>query len=272
MSDEEKNDVPVVMCFSGSDPTGGAGIQADIETLASMGCHAVPVITAITVQDTQDVQGFSPCDLTMITEQARAVLEDMPVDAFKIGMLGSTEAVEAVHSILRDYPDVPVVFDPVLASGAGTTLVDEDFIDAIVALLIPEATIFTPNSLEARAIAHEADNPEACAHELLDMGAEYVLITGTHENTEKVRNVLYTNHRQLDAYEFERLPHSYHGSGCTLASAIAALLAQGLDPMAACHEAQQYTWQALQAGRRIGMGQYLPNRFFWAQEDTPENS
>ena len=270
MNSEDDFDVPVVMCFSGSDPTGGAGIQADIETLASMGCHAVPVITAITVQDTQDVRGYSPCDLSMINEQARAVLEDMPVDAFKIGMLGSVEAVEAVHSILRDYPNIPLVFDPVLTSGAGTPLARGDFIDAIVSLLLPETTIFTPNSLEARAIAHEADSPEACAHELLDMGAEYVLITGTHENTEKVRNLFFTNHRLLDTFEYERLPHSYHGSGCTLAAGIAGLLGQGLDPLAAVHEAQEFTWQALKHGRRVGMGQYLPNRFFWAQHESPD--
>lgn len=264
---KDEPEVPIVMCFSGNDPTGGAGIQADIEALASMGCHAAPVITAITVQDTQDVQGYSPCDLTGITEQARAVLEDMPVDAFKIGMLGSVEAVEAVHSILRDYRDIPVVFDPVLASGAGTSLVDEDFIDAICELILPETTVFTPNSMEARAIAHEADNLEACAQELLDLGCEYVLITGSHENTEKVHNVLYANHRQLDDFAWERLPHSYHGSGCTLASSLAGLLAQGLDPLAAVHEAQQYTWQALKHGRRMGMGQYLPNRFFWAGDE-----
>lgn len=261
---EPDNEIPVVMCFSGNDPTGGAGIQADIEALASMGCHAAPVITAITIQDTQDVQGFSPCDLTMITEQARAVLEDMPVAAFKIGLLGSAEAAEAIHTILRDYPAIPVVFDPVLASGAGTELADEDLKGAMCSLLLPQTTVFTPNSQEARELAHEADTLDACAHELMDLGAEYVLITGSHENTPKVVNTLYCNQRQLDSYSWERLPHNYHGSGCTLASAIAGLLAQGLDPMAAVHEAQQYTWHSLSAARRVGMGQYLPDRFFWA--------
>jgi len=267
---DSQEDVPIVMAFSGNDPTGGAGIQADIETVASMGGHVAPVITAITVQDTQDVQSYMPLDMSTIIEQARAVLEDMPVAAFKIGMLGSVEVVEAVHSVLRDYGNVPIVLDPVLASGSGTDLADEDLIDVMCELLIPLATVITPNSLEARIICSEADNLDACAHELMDMGAEYVLITGTHENTQNVVNTLYSNSRILDTYTWERLPHTYHGSGCTLASSIAGLLAQGLDPLSAVHEAQRYTWETLSAGRRMGMGQHIPNRFFWALEEEEQ--
>lgn len=266
MVTEEFNGVPVVMCFSGSDPTGGAGIQADIEALASMGCHCAPVITAITVQDTQSLKGYLPIDLTTITEQARAVLEDMPVDAFKIGMLGSVEAAEAIHTILTDYPGIPVVLDPVLRAGGGGELADAEVQDAIIDLLLPLTTVFTPNSNEARELCSEADTLEACAHELMDMGCEYVLITGTHENTPKVINSLYGNNRMMDRYEWERLPNNYHGSGCTLAAAIAGLLGQGVDPLAAVHEAQEYTWQTLQNGKRQGMGQHMPDRLFWAHE------
>lgn len=254
----------IVMCFSGSDPTGGAGIQADIETLASMGCHAAPVITTVTAQDTQSVKSVVPIDLTTIIEQARAVLEDMPVDGFKIGLLGSVEAVEAVHSILQDYRGAPVILDPVLKSGGGDILADAEVQDAICQLLLPESTIITPNTNEARMLCHEADTLDACAHELMDMGAEYVLLTGTHENTAMVTNTLYGNKRYMDKYEWERLPHVYHGSGCILSSALAGLLAQGLDPLAAAREAQDFTWHSLQGALRMGMGQYIPNRFFWA--------
>ena len=262
-----KNDkaLPVVLVFAGNDPTGGAGIQADIETLASMGCHAAPVITAITIQDTQDVKGYFPLDMATIIEQARAVLEDMPVAAVKIGMLGSIEAIEAVTTILVDYPGLPVIFDPVLTSGSGAELADDEMIEAIGKLLLPKTTILVPNSLEARALAREADVLDACAHELLDTGCEYVLITGSHEQTEKVDNVFYGNNLILDSYSWERLEGTYHGSGCTLASAIAGLIAQGLDPLSAVHEAQEFTWKALENGYRIGMGQLLPDRFFWAQ-------
>lgn len=261
--------IPVVMAFSGNDPTGGAGIQADIETLASMGCHAAPVITALTVQDTQGVSRFEATDSMLLVEQARAVLEDMPVAAFKIGMLGSVENVESIHSLLIDYPEIPVVLDPVISAGGGGELANSDIIDAIVSMLIPQTTMLTPNSQEARTLATGADSLDACAQELLDMGSEFVLITGTHENTPQVENRLYAEHRCLETFRWERLPASYHGSGCTLASAIAGLLAQGLEPFTAAHEAQEYAWESLKNGYRVGMGQCLPNRLYWARDDEP---
>jgi hydroxymethylpyrimidine/phosphomethylpyrimidine kinase len=257
--------IPVVMTFAGNDPSGGAGLQADIETLASMGCHAAPVITAITVQDTQRLYRYEAIDAALIVEQARAILEDSPVAAFKIGMLGSVENVEAVHTILRDYPELPVVLDPLITAGGGGELADDELIDAMVNLLFPLATVLTPNSEEARTFAPEADNLDACAQELLELGSEYILITGTHEGTPHVVNNLYGTHRLLESYTWERLPDSYHGSGCTLASAIAGLLSQGLPVTAAVHEAQEFAWESLNNGYRIGMGQHIPQRLFWAQ-------
>lgn len=255
--------IPVVITFAGNDPTGGAGLLADIETLASMGCHAAPVITAVTVQDTQNVKGYTSIEPTLVIAQARAVLEDMPIAAFKLGMIGSVANMEAIHTILKDYPDIPVILDPVLASGNGDPLSDAPMVDAMLNLLVPLATVITPNSDEARRLAHEADSIDACAHELLEIGSEFVLVTGTHEKTPHVINRLYGNRRLLETFTWDRLPHSYHGSGCTLSSAIAGLLAQGLEPFAAIFEAQEYTWQSLQNGYRIGMGQHLPNRLFW---------
>ncbi len=263
--------IPVVMSFAGNDPTGGAGIQADIEAIASMGCQAAPVITALTVQDTRNVIRFEPVAATLLIEQARAVLEDMPVACFKLGMLGSVENVEAIHTILRDYPEIPVVVDPILRAGGGSELATEELIDAVKELLLPQTTVLTPNSEEARRLAPEADTLDACGQELLSAGCELVLITGTHEHTATVDNILYGGMRKLETFSWERLPHSYHGSGCTLASAIAGLLGQGLEPFTAIHEAQEYTWEALKNGYRIGMGQHLPNRLFWARsEDDTE--
>lgn len=259
--------VPVVLAISGSDPSGGAGIQADIEALASQGCHTAPIITAVTVQDTRDIQSMAPLDGMLVAEQARAVLEDMPVAAIKIGLLGSVDVAEAINPILADYPDIPVVLDPVLATGAGTGLADEEIIEAMESLLMPFTTVLTPNSQEARILAPDADNLDACAMSILEQDVEFVLITGTHENTEHVVNKLYGNNRMLESFTFERLAGSYHGSGCTLASAIAGLLAQGLEPFSAIHEAQEYTWEALKQGYRIGMGQALPNRLFWARSE-----
>ena len=264
--------LPVVMTIAGHDPTGGAGIQADIEAIISMGCHACSVVTSVTVQDTTEVIAYAPMDADLLIQQARTLLEDMPVDAIKIGMLASHEIVEAVHSILVDYPNIPVILDPVMASGGGNTLMEDEMQDALLTLLLPQTTILTPNSLEARRLAPDSDTLDACAMSLLDHGCRYVLITGTHENTQQVHNTLYGNNRKLETYSWDRLEGSYHGSGCTLASAIAALIAQGQEPLTALFEAQNFTWQSLQHGYQLGMGQKLPNRLFWAgwEEDGSE--
>jgi hydroxymethylpyrimidine/phosphomethylpyrimidine kinase len=263
----DKNNIPVVLVFAGHDPSGGAGIQADIEALASQGCHAATVITALTTQDTRDVTDFRPLDVTDVITQARAVLEDMPVAVFKLGMLGSRENVEAIHTILTDYPEIPVVFDPVLASGHGTDLGGQALVGAMKTLLLPLTTVLTPNSLEARTLATGADTLNACAQALLDQGVEYLLMTGTHEHTPKVVNRLYHHNRLQETFTWERLPHSYHGSGCTLSASIAGLLARGVEPFTAFHEAQDYTWNALRHGYRPGLGQHLPHRFFWTDDD-----
>lgn len=261
---------PIVLSFAGTDPTGGAGIQADLLTLSSMGCYALTVVTAITVQDTAGVEDTLPVEAEWVIDQARVLLEDMPVAAFKIGMVGSVENCAAVAEVVSDYPDVPLILDPVLASGRGDEMATEDMIDAMRELLIPQTTIITPNSLEARRLADDGSDEERslgdCAKRILEMGCEYVLITGTHENTPEVVNTLYGQDGVIRSDTWQRLPGSYHGSGCTLASAIAATLANGLDIPEAVREAQEYTWQTLNAGFRPGMGQHIPDRFFWARE------
>ncbi len=261
---------PIVLSFAGTDPTGGAGIQADLLTLSSMGCHALTVVTAITVQDTAGVEDVLPIEADWVSDQARVLLEDMPVAAFKIGMVGSVENCAAIAEVVSDYPDVPLIFDPVLASGRGDEMATEDMIEAMREMLIPQTTIITPNSLEARRLADDGSGEERsledCARRILELGCEYVLITGTHENTPQVTNTLYGEHGVIRSDSWERLAGSYHGSGCTLASAIAATLANGLDIPEAVREAEEYTWQALRAGFRPGMGQHIPDRFFWARE------
>ena len=271
---------PLVMSFAATDPSGGAGLQADLLTISSMGCHPLSVVTAITVQDTSGVEDVLPIDPEWVVDQARAMLEDVPVAAFKIGMLGSVENIAAIAEVMADYPDIPLVLDPVLASGRGDELVNDDMLDAMRELLIPQSTIITPNSMEARRLAmnddDENDDPslDECAKRLLLMGCEYVLITGTHEQTPKVINTLYGERGVLRSDSWARLPGIYHGSGCTLAAAIAALLAQDVDVPEAVKEAQEYTWQTLNAAFRPGMGQHIPDRLFWARgeedEDQPE--
>jgi len=184
----------LVLAFAASDPSGGAGLQADILTLASMGCHPLSVVTAITVQDTLGVEGMQALDADWVADQARCLLEDMPVDAFKIGMLGSVEIIAAIAEIVSDYPDVPLILDPVLASGRGDELATDEMQSAMRELLLPQTTILTPNSLEVRRLAEIDDDEKTslaqCAGKLVELGAEFVLVTGTHEATPQVVNTL----------------------------------------------------------------------------------
>ncbi|MGZ8156755.1 MAG: bifunctional hydroxymethylpyrimidine kinase/phosphomethylpyrimidine kinase [Burkholderiales bacterium] len=229
------------------------------------------VFTAVTIQDTPGVDDESPIDAEWVADQARCVLEDMPVAAFKIGVLGSVETIAAIAEVVSDYPEIPLVLDPVLASGRGDELASEEMVVALRELLVPQTTIITPNSLEARRLAaeDEEDDPDLaeCARRLIASGCEYVLVTGTHENTPQVVNTLYGQDGVLRSDSWQRLPGSYHGSGCTLASAIAATIANGLPIGDAVKDAQEYTWQTLKAAFRPGMGQHIPDRLFWARED-----
>lgn len=278
MRDPDPDFPPIVLTFAASDPSGGAGLQADVLTLASMGCHPLSVLTAITVQDTMGVEGVQALDAEWVADQARCLLEDMPIDAFKIGVLGSVENIAAIAEILSDYPDVPLILDPVLASGRGDELSSEEMTHALRELLLPQTTVLTPNSMEARRLAESEDDEEptliVCAERLLGMGAEFVLVTGTHEQTPEVVNTLYGRGGIVRSDAWPRLSGSYHGSGCTLASAIAAMLANGLAVPEAVREAQDYTWNTLKKAYRPGMGQFLPDRLFWAREDadTPGES
>lgn len=271
MSESVSLSPPVVMILAGNDPTGGAGIAADIETLVSLGCHPAPVVTALTVQDTHNVHALWPVDPDLVLAQARAVLADLPVAVIKIGVIGSADNAAALHELLIAHPDLPVVLDPVLAAGGGTALANSSLIEAIRDLLLPRTTVLTPNSLEARRLAPEADTLEACGMALLARGCRQVLLTGGHESTAEVINTLYGNNRRLESWRWPRLPGEHHGSGCTLSAAIAALLAQihylDSEPalLSAIYQAQQYTWRSLQAGYRVGRGQLIPNRLFWAE-------
>lgn len=257
---------PVVLLFAGADPTGGAGIAADIQTVSAIGCHPAPVITAVTAQDTSGLKQYSAAATQLVIAQARAILEDMPVAVFKTGMLGNAANLAAVATIVNDYPDIPLVVDPVLATGAGDELSDQPLEQGYRNLLFPGATLATPNSLEIKRLAVNADTAEACAQELLSLGCEFLLCTGSHESTPDVVHRLYGHHRLLETITQKRLPHDYHGSGCTLAAAIAATMAQGLEIAEAVRQSLDFTWKSLARAHQLGTGQYLPDRQFWTQD------
>jgi len=263
------NTSPKVMTFSATDPTGGAGLQADLLTLSSLACHPLSITTAITVQDTVGVNALMPVDSQWVNDQARTILEDTEVSVFKLGLLGSADNIAMVAEIITDYPDIPLILDPILASGRGDELVDSEMIEAMVQLLFPLATLITPNSSEAKKLVSDGGEEtsdikiDECASRFINMGSKNILITGTHEKTKKVVNTFYSNDGGIKPFQWERLEGSYHGSGCTLASAIAGYCAQGFLLEAAVEEGQYFTWQALKNAFKAGMGQAIPDRFFW---------
>ncbi|WP_298156369.1 hydroxymethylpyrimidine/phosphomethylpyrimidine kinase [Ferrovum sp.] len=267
---------PAVLVFAATDPSGGAGLQADLLTLASMGCHPLSVVTGITVQDTTGVEDVLAMDAEWVVDQARCILEDVPVAVFKLGVLGSVEIIAAIAEIVADYPEVPLILDPVLTSGRGDELASEEMLEALRDLILPQTSLVTPNILELMRLAYdeapEEERPDyaRAAMEVLESGCEFVLVTGTHAPGVQVVNTLYGREGVIRSDRWERLPGSYHGSGCTLSSAIAASLAQGLPIPEAVAEAQDYTWQTLKEGYRLGMGQIVPDRLFWAREE-PRN-
>ena len=243
---------PNVLAIAAADPTGGAGLQADILTLASLGCHPLSVLTAYTVQDTRGVAALHAVPAADLLAQARCVLADAPALAIKIGVVGSAANAQAIAQLLAEHAQVPVVLDPVLASARGDALGDEATLRALRELLLPRATVATPNSVEARTLGGAAA--------MLALGCKYVLVTGTHEPGDDVVNVLHGAAGAVREDRWPRLHGSFHGSGCTLASAIAARLAHGDEVPEAVRRAQDYTWCALERGYRPGAGQHVPDR------------
>ena len=251
------------LVFAGHDPSGGAGIQADIQTLTAMDCHPNTIVTCLTVQNTQHVHQVKPVSAELIWEQAHCLLSDIPVQAIKIGLLPSVEVVEVIANLLSQYPDIPVVLDPVLRASSGAILQDQATCDMIKSTLFPLTTVLTPNGPEA-GFYTLADTVNDCGLLLLDAGCDFVLISGGHEQGEVLINRFYGQQCCLESFSWPRLVGDYHGSGCTLATAIAGLLAQGKELRSAIYLAQEFTWQSLALAYRVGQGRDIPRRAYWS--------
>ena len=250
---------PVTLCFSGLDPSGGAGLQADIESVAALGGHAAVVATALTVQDSAQVLGFEMVSPALLQAQARCVLADLPVRAVKLGMLGMADTVAAVFEVLAAHPELPVVMDPVLAANGGGSLAREDLRQALISRF-EQTALITPNTLEARQLAGCDDLDEALRR-LQGAGARAILLKGGHEPGEIIHNRLVVNGDTVATFPVTRLAGEFHGSGCTLAAAIAAGLAAGLSLREACAQGFRFTGEALRmADRARDGGQWLPRR------------
>jgi hydroxymethylpyrimidine/phosphomethylpyrimidine kinase len=251
---------PCVLVFAGLDPSGGAGLVADAQAVAAQGAHALVVCTALTVQDNDRVYGVQPVEADLVLRQARALTGKIAVDAVKIGIPGSAANAHAVAQVIRelrrDRPQLPVVLDPVLASGHGDLLTRGDAVAALAPLL-PLVTVLTPNGPEARQLA-DADGAAHQAAMLHARGCAHVLITGGHDGGEHVVNRCFGP--QPRQWRWPRLAGGFHGSGCTLAAAVAGQLALGLPTLAALENAQHYCYGALRGAYAIAPGQRLPLR------------
>jgi hydroxymethylpyrimidine/phosphomethylpyrimidine kinase len=255
-------EIPCLLAIGGHDPSGGAGIQADIEAAAANGCHCTSAITCITFQDSCNVRALAPLPAQQVIAQVEAVLADCRIGAIKIGLLGSAEIALALAERLSAQPEIPLVLDPVLAAGGGTPLANEQLLNTIRQRLLPLTTLITPNSPEARRLAAGPQALARCATKLLQQGTKAVLITGTHEASDAVINSLYLPDGQHHSSSWPRLPDDYHGSGCTLASACAARLARGEPLQSAVDNALEFTWQSLRHSFRNGRCQAIPDRLY----------
>lgn len=252
---------PVILAIGGHDPSGGAGLQADIETITAHGCRAVSVVTALTTQNTCGVIRAQAQSTAQVVEQCRLILQDTKIAAIKLGLLGTADIAIAIAAILKDLPQVLTVFDPILVAGyGGKILADTALQNAMLEYLCPHCTMITPNSIEARVLSKQ-NNLNNCATILIGLGCKAVLITGAHETESMVINRLYNADGLIQTLEWQRLPKNYHGSGCTLASAIAARLSLGDSIATAVMQAQSYTWNSLYKAYS-GKCQMIPNRFY----------
>jgi len=254
---------PVVLVLAGHDPSGGAGIQADIETLAAHGCIATSVITSLTAQNTQSFSYHLPQVTEDFLTQGKLILEDIRIDACKVGMIGSRELIYAIHELIADKM-FPVIFDPVLQSTTGHDFSNEQMC-SLISVLLPVTTVITPNLEEALQLT-ETLTPQAAAEKLLKTGCKNILITDAENSKTQIINHLYLEDGQTQIFTYERLPGNFHGSGCTLASAISANLAKNIELTTAIEQAQEFTWNSLKDGLTLGEGQIHPNRFYKQSE------
>jgi len=247
-----------VLSIAGSDSGGGAGIQADLKTFSALGCHGMTAITAVTAQNTCEVIAIHDVPPAIVALQIRAVMEDIGVDAVKIGMLSNPQTVAAVAETLKAYAAPNIVLDPVMVSKSGDPLLHEDAIEALRTLLAPLATVMTPNLPEARVLAgrtnHTGLDHKGLLVSLHALGSRYVLLKGGHAQGQQVVDLLYDG-RNVREYASARIDtKNTHGTGCTLSSAIAGYIALGHTVEEAVHRAKIYVTGAIEHGATLGLG------------------
>lgn len=263
---------PLILTFGASDPVGAIGIQADLAAFAAMGCHGLSVITSILIGDTTRIEDTQLIDPDWVADQARVLLEDMPVAAFKVGHIGSIENVSVIAEIVSDYPDIPLILDPFSTALPDQSLDSEDLLIAMRELLIPQTTVLLLSAVELARLAETwresftGDNLTLDAKRVIELGCEFVLVTGTPCDVHDVANTLFNEAGVVRHDSWHRQAGSFSGAGATISATIAALLANGIDVPEAVLEAQEFTVAALAHAQRLGMGKMVPDRYFWSRE------
>jgi len=250
---------PHVLILSGLDPSGGAGVQADIQAITALGCHPMPIITCLTVQDTTNVYGADAVDASLVRKQLECIAGDASIHAIKTGALGNAGIVEVLVDFLKSRPDIPLITDPVIKAAGGGDLADDELIGAMRERLFPLAEIITPNGIELAMLGNDADAAQAASN-LLETGCRSVLATGGHGTGHRIVNTLYSRSSEPLQWEIERVGGEYHGTGCTLAAAISAGRALGLSQRVAISQAQNYVHHAIRHALEVGKGQPVPDR------------
>lgn len=248
------------------------GIQADLASFAAMGCHGLSAVTSILVGDTTVIEDVLPIDPEWVADQARAVLEDMPIAAFKVGAVNSIEAISMIAEIVSDYPDIPLVLDPFVSSLPEQGMENEDLLSAIAEMLIPQTTLMLCSAVELSRLAEtwrEASTEDMLALDatrIIEMGCEYLFLTGTPTDAHDVANTLFDQTGIVRQDNWQRIAGSFAGAGTTLSATITAMLANGVDIPEAVFEAQEFTIASIANAQRFGMGKLVPDRYFWARE------
>ena len=255
---------PIMLAMSALDPSGCAGLQADIETAASLGCHCAPVATALLSTGSSALAEVRPVDVTFFIEQVRAVLEDMPVAAIKIGFTGSVAHCEAIHTILRDYPEIPVIIHPAFCLWDRDDPAVNDLPAALTDLLLPACEMALLTAEEAETLAGGPGSAAELAASLLARGARNLLISTVNPGSRGMVTTQFDRRGQLQGYSWELRTRVCHGAWSTLASAVAAFRAHGSPLSIAIEQAQNFAGEAMAAARQLGFGKPTPHRFFWS--------
>ena len=247
-----------VLLFSGLDPSGAAGVSADIETINQFGVTPLPIITTLTAQNTQRVLSLEPTKSSLLELQFKLIDEDISFNTVKIGLLGSPYQVKVISKLLRDRRGVNIVLDPIITSSTEHLLSSNEMIDVMKKELIPLCLILTPNLAELNALAPGLNEESAIS----SLNCPWVLLTTSDSSEIQVEHHLYHDSNLIRKFTYKKLPDQYHGSGCTLSSAIAALVALDVGVEDACQKALDYTYQSLLNAKKVGKMQYHPNRTF----------